>query len=941
MEQLNLNQAPCLMKPIRLLSILLLAAWSRGNAAPVAVADSYSGTEDTPLTIAAPGLLSNDSLGATPSISAAKVTDPAHGTVAISSDGAFVYTPAANYNGPDSFTYKAVEALGPINFTVDQPNSVMNIRVDSQTFITGGTTDSKTSTAQVHGSVSALVNPGAAPFSTIQLQALDVKLAQAVSMTLCVQRIFICTATLTAQIAQDGLQIAMVPSQAGPAVGVSGTGAYTQVGNLVDTIGTVNLSGSGLAGLITIPPTADINSTNQPYDFNNGSITQSGNTLTVAVPIDISQSFAESGDLANPGTYLIAVHVTGTVHATAPVPTFAESAPATVSLQVAAVNDVPTAVADRYYARQNFSVTIPATATQTTETLIPTLSAWKYRTGTDLGTAWRNPEYNDASWLSVSGLKGYGDADILAGGIVLARPDPATAANTTTNQNYPTCYFRKDLTITNPYDTIQPKITLQRDDAAIVWVNGVEVYRDSAKYVTTDANAPLPASGEVAYATYATETIPNASETEYKDITFSRSALREGRNVIAVAVKQASNTSSDLRFDATFSRTRGVQGLVANDTDIESDPLTAELAAAPANGGTAVINANGSFTYTPRLGFVGNDSFLYRLRENGNLVTTTAEVIAMGSAWKYLDPTADQASSGWQNAAFAETGWLQGPAPLGFGTNNNYPEIAISGTTLTWGADVNAKPITYYFRKKFTLPIAKALVSGLKAQIRRDDGISLWLNGVEIARDNLPGTAGDGTLTFATTASSSLNALPTDIIEKILPLTNLVEGENTLAVEVHQAAPTSSDLVMNLRLLVDYSPGALVEVVVQPDDVDGDQMSDTWERANGFDTAVNDANADADGDGQSNRSEFLAGTNPRSITEVLRARQFVQAGANLNLTFPTVAGKTYQLQCSNDLQQWTNTGATFSPGANANYIRSFSPVSGCRFYRVQVVADWQ
>lgn len=910
-------------------------------AAPVANADSYSLNEDAPLSVAAPGVLANDALGGTTVITAAKLTDPAHGSVFVNSDGSFVYTPVANYNGPDSFTYKAVEGQGPITFTVDQPNSVMTVRVDSQTFITAGTTDSKTTTAQVHGTVSALVNPSAAPFSTIQVQSMDVKLAQAVSLTLCVQRILFCTATITAQIAVDGLQIAMTPTQAGPAVAVSGTGAYTQVGNLVDTTGTVNLTGNGLAGLITIPPTADLNSTNQPYDFTNGSITQSGNTLNLAVPIDLTQSFAESGDLANPGSYRITVRVTGTVRATAPVPTFAESGPATVSLQVAPVDDVPTAVADRYYTRQNFTVAVPATAAQTTETLIPALSTWKYRTGLDLGTGWRNAEYNDSAWLSVSGLKGYGDVDILAGGIVTSRPDPAAAANTTTNQNYPTCYFRKEVTLGAPYDTIQPKLTVQRDDAAMVWVNGVEVYRDSTKYVAADANAPLPVSGEVAYATYAAETIPNASETEYKEITFSRSVLREGKNVIAVAIKQASNTSSDLRFDATFSRTRGVQGLTANDTDLENDPITAELVAAPVSDGFVALNPNGSFNYTPGLGFTGTDSFVYRLRQNGQIVTTSSEVIAMGASWKYLDPTADQTGNGWQTAAFTETGWLQGPAPLGFGTGGNYPEIATTGTTLTWGADANAKPITYYFRKKFTLPTTKALITELKAQIRRDDGIALWLNGVEVARDNLPGTVGDGSINFSTTASSSLNALPTDLIERVLPLTNLLEGENILAVEVHQGAPTSSDLVMNLRLLATYAPGAKVDVVVQADDADGDKMSDTWERANGFDVALNDAAGDADGDGQSNRSEFLAGTNPRSVGEVLRAKQFTSAGGNLALTIPTVAGKFYRIQCSNDLRTWADYGASFSPGASVGFVRTFAPAVGCRFYRVIVLADWE
>lgn len=52
------------------------------------------------------------------------------------------------------------------------------------------------------------------------------------------------------------------------------------------------------------------------------------------------------------------------------------------------------------------------------------------------------------------------------------------------------------------------------------------------------------------------------------------------------------------------------QGVLANDTDADGDPLTAVLQTSPTNGVLA-FNANGSFVYTPNAGFSGNDSFTY------------------------------------------------------------------------------------------------------------------------------------------------------------------------------------------------------------------------------------------------------------------------------------------------------------------------------------------
>src|SRR5207237_1047030 len=75
--------------------------------APVAANDSYSISEDTLLTVAAPGVLGNDTDVDGDAKTAVLVSGPSHGTLTLNADGSFSYTPAANYNGPDGFTYKA------------------------------------------------------------------------------------------------------------------------------------------------------------------------------------------------------------------------------------------------------------------------------------------------------------------------------------------------------------------------------------------------------------------------------------------------------------------------------------------------------------------------------------------------------------------------------------------------------------------------------------------------------------------------------------------------------------------------------------------------------------------------------------------------------------------------------------------------------------------
>ncbi len=107
------------------------------NDLPVAVGDVYSTNEDVPLIIAGPGVLTNDSDVDGDALTAVLVTGPSHGTLTLNPNGSFTYTPDANYNGGDSFSYRPNDgtANGPpttVTLTVNAVNDApANLVIDS------------------------------------------------------------------------------------------------------------------------------------------------------------------------------------------------------------------------------------------------------------------------------------------------------------------------------------------------------------------------------------------------------------------------------------------------------------------------------------------------------------------------------------------------------------------------------------------------------------------------------------------------------------------------------------------------------------------------------------------------------------------------------------------------------------------------------------------
>lgn len=108
------------------------------NDEPQPLDDSYNLISNSSLAVAAPGLLGNDldPDGDSLQVSSTVVTTPAHGTVQLSSDGAFSYTPEQNYSGEDSFVYQVTDGQGGtaqarVSLRIDMPNSAPIARNDS------------------------------------------------------------------------------------------------------------------------------------------------------------------------------------------------------------------------------------------------------------------------------------------------------------------------------------------------------------------------------------------------------------------------------------------------------------------------------------------------------------------------------------------------------------------------------------------------------------------------------------------------------------------------------------------------------------------------------------------------------------------------------------------------------------------------------------------
>jgi hypothetical protein len=163
-------------------------------------------------------------------------------------------------------------------------------------------------------------------------------------------------------------------------------------------------------------------------------------------------------------------------------------------------------------------------------------------------------------------------------------------------------------------------------------------------------------------------------------------------------------------------------------------------------------------------------------------------LVGAGDWWRYLDNGVDP-GPGWRLPGFDDRAWPGGFAELGYG---DFDEE----TTLGYGTNPAAKHITYYFRKDFTVVGAESYGS-LALQVVRDDGVVVYVNGVEVWRNNLPaGAIGRQTLALTNVTRDG----EAQFLAASIPPSVLVEGRNVVAAEVHQVSPENQDISFDLEM---------------------------------------------------------------------------------------------------------------------------------------------
>ncbi len=304
------------------------------NDRPVSVNDAYATDEDTTLSVTAPGVLGNDSDVDGDTLTAVLQAGPAHGTLTLNADGSLNYVPNSNFNGTDSFQYRASDGA-----LVSTPPSVVTITVNAVNDAPVAVDDSANTPEDTAVDVDVLANDTDVDGDTLSIASF--------------------TQPAHGTVTQVAGKLRYTP-----AAGYTGPDSFTYKAN----DGTVDSNAATVSITVTEvnhAPVATDDAASTPED--------------TAVDVDVLANDTDAdGDNLSIASFTQPAHgsvgnVGGKLRYT-PTPNYngpdsftykatdglLQSNTATVSITVTAVNDAPVAASDSYVVSQDATLTIPA-----------------------------------------------------------------------------------------------------------------------------------------------------------------------------------------------------------------------------------------------------------------------------------------------------------------------------------------------------------------------------------------------------------------------------------------------------------------------------------------------------------------------------------------------------------------------------------------------------
>jgi len=414
------------------------------------------------------------------------------------------------------------------------------------------------------------------------------------------------------------------------------------------------------------------------------------------------------------------------------------------------------------------------------EVLIAISEEWRYQKGLEpVAEDWFEPDFDDSEWASGPTGIGYGDND------------DATILDDMLN-TYLVVFTRKAFVVNDPSTLEDATLRLTYDDGIVAYLNGTEIGR---------LNMPEGAVNE-------TTSAITAGEPTTTGIQIPADLFIRGENVLAVSVHNSSLTSSDLSFlpelvnhadlcpklvTCSFTFGVGVTLTWGSQTSYDSIAILRNgEEIEPSLDGTLQTFLDpdppgGDVSYEVVATLEG--SRCAALECVATVVDASEVIVGPGDDWAFFrgdqSPPAD-----WNELAFDDSDWEFGPTGIGYGDGDDATilddMILIADDPLTPDDESSPGYLAVFTRKSFNLSSLDGIES-LTFSVVYDDGFVAYLNGEEFARRNM--SAGlDDEFTAASVAIE-----PTSETMSI-PIALARQGENVLAVSVHNAAVTSSDL---------------------------------------------------------------------------------------------------------------------------------------------------